>query len=344
MAPEAWPKHDLVGGSEALKKVIHFIGVFAPLKLNVLVEGESGTGKELFVRAIHLNSFRSMGPLIVVNCAAIPRDLIESELFGHEKGSFTGAWSQKKGKFELADGGTLFLDEIGDIPLDLQPKLLRAIEYGDIQRVGRQTDIHVDVRVVAATNKDLRAAVRSGAFRADLYFRLCTTPIQLPALRERKEDIPVLARHFISTLGGLDALGVPSKPIVTGISPEAVLILCNYHWPGNVRELRNVIARTIPFTQGDTIQAADLQMDSFDLEATAAPTVPSSEPLPEPETMNQAVLRTQRDFVLNAYQRVNGNLATLAKMIPVHRAGLSRFLDSLGLSYLIPPRGGYGTT
>src|SRR5579862_545982 len=272
MAPEVFPVTDLVGESGRVKEVIRSIGIVAPIAgLNLLVTGESGTGKELTVKAIHLNSPLSAGPFVTVNCAAIPRDLVESELFGHEKGSFTGAISQKKGKFELAHDGTLFLDEVGEIPLDIQPKLLRAIGTGDIQRVGRQTDINVRVRVIAATNKDLREAVRNGTFRADLYFRFCNLAIRLPALRERREDIPVLTRHFIAAMGRTCSQGISGKPMVKGISREAESILCNYDWPGNIRQLENVIRGAIIFTAEDTIQPADLQLDSFDPQTIAAP-------------------------------------------------------------------------
>jgi DNA-binding NtrC family response regulator len=261
-------------------------------------------------------------------------------LFGHEKGSFTGAFAQKRGKFEVADGGTLFLDEIGDMRLDLQPKLLTAIENGCIQRLGGLTDIHVDARVIAATNKDLRAEVERGAFRQDLYYRLCTTSIVLPPLRERTEDIPLLIRNFIKSMAAVAVRGIPGKTVVTGISPEAESILCNHPWPGNIRELKNVIAHALLFTPGDTIQPEDLAIAPSGPQPIAVSAPAAAEVLPEFETMDEVVRRTKREYVLSAHKRVKGNPTALAKMIPIHRKGLPRFLDSLGLSHLKQPRRG----
>ncbi len=219
----------------------------APTKTTVLLIGESGTGKELFARAIHNLSNRKHYPFVPINCAAIPRDLLESELFGHEKGSFTGADAKKLGKFELADKGTIFLDEIGDMDLIIQSKLLRAIEEGDIERVGAVKAINVDVRIVAASNKDLEKAVEEKKFREDLYYRLNVFPIRIPPLRERKEDIPLLVEYFINKY--CHEIKTPVK----SISRESLDMLMNYHWKGNVRELENAIERAVILCDGDVI-------------------------------------------------------------------------------------------
>jgi transcriptional regulator with GAF, ATPase, and Fis domain len=354
MATQENVVHYFVGRSTSIERVLQLIAAFARSRQTVLVTGESGTGKELTVKAIHANSKRSGRPMVTVNCAAIPRDLLESELFGHEKGSFTGAFTQKRGKFELADGGTLFLDEIGDTPLELQPKLLRAIGEGDIQRVGRERDIHVDVRVIAATNRDLPAMVLAGTFREDLYYRLSGALISLPPLRDRLEDIPELVRHFIEA-AVMDNERIPARTGVTGISPEAESILCNYPWPGNVRQLEHVIAAAVALASNDTIQPTDLRMDSSgprqvppsltlpDAKRERDSAKPQEMPRPYSETMHEMVLRTKREYVVKAHEYVHGNPEELARMIPLHRAGLPRFLDKLGLSHLKPPRGRHGS-
>jgi formate hydrogenlyase transcriptional activator len=223
----------------------------APMDTTVLVTGETGTGKELIARAIHRLSGRRENPLITVNCGTISAGLVESELFGHEKGAFTGAVGRKIGRFELADGGTLFLDEIGDLPLDLQVKLLRALQEGQIERVGGTVPISVDVRVIAATNRSLEAAVEAGSFRSDLYYRLHVFPIAMPALRERREDIPLLVRYFAMTLGPKLGKRIETIPVQT------LERLAAYEWPGNVRELRNVIERSIIVSRGSTLELAE---------------------------------------------------------------------------------------
>jgi transcriptional regulator with PAS, ATPase and Fis domain len=223
----------------------------------VLLEGESGTGKELFARALHALSPRANGPFVAVNCAAIPETLLETELFGHEKGAFTGASARKPGKFELAHRGTLFLDEIGDLPLVLQGKILRALEEKCFERVGGTMPLKVDVRVVAATNRNLRAAVAARQYREDLYFRLAVFPITIPPLRERPDDIPMLARHFIDRF----CRDLNKKPLA--LAPGAIEELRSYSWPGNVRELQNCIERSVILTEGETIHARHLNL-SFD--------------------------------------------------------------------------------
>jgi Nif-specific regulatory protein len=228
----------VVGRSRAILEVLDIIHRVAPTDATVLLRGESGVGKELFARALHFLSKRSGKPLVTVNCAAIPQDLLEAELFGYEKGAFTGAYTTKKGKFELAQGGTIFLDEIGDMPPTLQVKILRVIQEKEVERIGGTRPIKVDVRIVAATNRDLERLMREGKFREDLYYRLSVVPIFIPPLRERKEDIPILVQHFLETFSR-----EYKKEVV--ISPEVMDAFMRYHWPGNVRELRNVVERMV---------------------------------------------------------------------------------------------------
>jgi DNA-binding NtrC family response regulator len=247
---------EIIGQNEALKKVIATLRRAATSDATVLLGGESGTGKELFARALHAFSDRADGPFVAINCAAIPETLLESELFGHEKGAFTGAVARKPGKFEVAHRGTLFLDEIGDLPLALQAKILRAIEERRFERVGGNSSLQVDVRLVAATNKDLRAAVTARRFREDLFFRLSVFPITVPPLRERVDDIPILTRHFIGRF-----CRDLKKPVI-GITPEAEQVLTQYAWPGNVRELQNCIERAVILNDTDEIQTRHLSLSS----------------------------------------------------------------------------------
>ena len=238
----------LVGMSESMREVFALVRKVAASEATVLIGGESGTGKELVARAIHSGSERQGGPFVAVNCAAIPRDLLESELFGHARGAFTGAIKERKGKFEQAEGGTLFLDEVGDLPLDLQPKLLRALQEREIEPVGG-TARRIDVRLVAATNRDLEAALGEGAFREDLYYRLAVIPLHLPPLRERRDDIPLLVRHFLDKHG-------KNPPVVC--SEAALEALADYDWPGNVRELENAVERMLILRRGAGIELDDL--------------------------------------------------------------------------------------
>ena len=239
---------EIIGTSGSMQKVFSVVSKVADTDATVLISGESGTGKELVARAIHAQSSRRGAPFVAVNCAAIPRDLLESELFGHVKGAFTGAIRDKAGKFQLADGGTIFLDEVGELPLDLQPKLLRALQERSVEPVGGSHPQKLDVRVVAATNVDLEKALDEGMFREDLYYRLAVIPVHLPPLRERREDIPLLIRRFLARSGS----PAPS------VSAEALAILENYPWPGNVRELRNAIERAVIMAKGDKIRLEDL--------------------------------------------------------------------------------------
>jgi len=253
----------IVGEDPGLKQVSIALQRAAGTDTSVLLEGESGTGKELFARALHALSQRADGPFVAINCAAIPENLLETELFGHEKGAFTGAANRKPGKFELAHRGTLFLDEIGELPLALQPKILRALEERRFERVGGTSLLQVDVRVVAATNRNLRAAVAARQFREDLFFRLSVFPITIPPLRERPNDITMLAKHFIDRF----CRDINKNPL--SLAPSAVDELLKYPWPGNVRELQNCIERAVILTEGDTIHARHLSLSFRDAPAQA---------------------------------------------------------------------------
>ncbi len=242
---------NIITQSEALKKLLHKVEQVASTDATVLILGESGTGKELFTRAIHNISDRGERPLVKVNCSALPANLIESELFGHEKGAFTGATTRKIGRFELADGGTIFLDEIGDLPLELQPKILRVLQEGEFERIGNPKTIKVDVRIIAATNRDLKTEIRKGNFREDLFYRLNVFPITIPPLRERKEDIPLLVNHFVNEYSA--KIG---RKIET-VSQTIINTLQIYHWPGNVRELENIIERALITGEGKKLTLSD---------------------------------------------------------------------------------------
>lgn len=239
---------DLIGFSPQFQKVLEEIRLVAVTGAGVLIQGETGTGKELVARAIHETSNRRHKPFVAVNCAAIPATLLESELFGHERGAFTGAVVQKQGRFQMADGGTLFLDEIGDLPLELQPKLLRALQEQQFERVGGNHAVQVDVRVIAATHQNLWQMVQDLRFRADLYYRLNVFPLAIPPLRERKSDIPLLAEHFVQRFARQQG------KTITYIPPDAVEMLTNYHWPGNIRELQNCIERSVIRTAGSVLE------------------------------------------------------------------------------------------
>jgi len=241
----------IIGRSESLQRALRQAEQVAPLDTTVLLLGETGTGKELLAQAIHSLHPRNQHPLVKLNCATLPAQLIESELFGHERGSFTGAFARRVGRFEIANGGSIFLDEIGELPLDLQSKLLRVLQEGEFERVGSSNTIRVNVRVIAATNRDLEQAVRYGSFRTDLFYRLNIFPIKVPALRERREEIPTLVRHFVNQLGTKLGKRIESIP------QETMDALQNYDWPGNIRELRNVIERAAIVTQGTQLTLAD---------------------------------------------------------------------------------------
>jgi two-component system nitrogen regulation response regulator NtrX len=318
----------MVGESYAMAQLREQIAMAAPTNGRVLIFGENGTGKELVARSIHAQSRRRNAPFIEVNCAAIPEELIESELFGHVKGSFTGAVADRRGKFETADGGTLFLDEIGDMTLKTQAKVLRALQEQVVEPVGGATSIKVDVRVLAATNKDLPAEIRGGRFREDLYFRLNVIPVFVPPLRERETDIPLLADHFIGDL----AREYGRRP--KKFDAAAMAALRSYTWPGNVRELRNVIERVMIMVPGETITAADL---------TFLPTgyrPPEAEP-PAGDTLplHEARDHFERDYIVRALAAQQGNISRTAEVLGVERSNLYRKMKGFGI---IPWRRGEG--
>ena len=315
------PEPLLFGSSHALAEVKHVIERVAPTPANVLITGESGTGKEIVARSLHRASACKNGPFVKINCAAIPDGLLESELFGYEKGAFTGAVGRKPGRFELADGGTLFLDEIGEMPLSAQPKLLRAIQEGRFYRVGGTETVHVTVRLVAATNRDLREEVRTGRFREDLFYRLHVVPIHLPPLRDRPEDIPMLARLFLERFAG--KLHRP----VSGIDPLAMDLLRAHPWPGNIRELENAIERATLLCDGTTLLARDLPPE---LQAPAPrQSSGGTEPTPLRERIRAATQRIERDAILEALRMTEGNVTRAARKLGLSRRGLQLKMKEL---------------
>jgi two-component system nitrogen regulation response regulator NtrX len=308
----------LIGDSTAMIRLREQIGMAAPTNGRVLISGENGTGKELVARQIHALSHRRAAPFVEVNCAAIPEELIESELFGHAKGSFTGAVADRRGKFEAANGGTLFLDEVGDMSVKTQAKVLRALQEQIVEPVGGQSSVRVDVRVIAATNKDLAEEIRSGRFREDLFFRLNVIPIFVPPLRTRGDDVIRLAEHFVAEFAG--EYGRRSKRL----SPEAVAVVKAYPWPGNVRELRNVIERLMIMVPGEVIGAADLTfLEIPDHQAPATPAAVSP--------LYEARDAWERDYILGALAAFDGNISRAADALGVERSNLYRKMRGLGI-------------
>ena len=361
-------KEGIVGSSEAMQGVFKAIGQVATSNVTVMVTGESGTGKELVARCVHQHSLRSAKPFMAVNCAAIPDNLIESELFGHEKGSFTGATQQRLGKFELCDGGTLFLDEIGDMALPTQTKILRALQEGEIQRVGSEKTIKVDVRLIAATNRDLEQMVKEKTFREDLYYRLNVMRIRIPSLRDRLADVPELVDFM------LQRLSKDRKSRVRRVSAEALQMLCTYSWPGNVRELENTIQRCTVVAQGDTILKKDLPQEILDAVASGSPhgagdveqpTEPDG-PLPEKtaleasvggdfpvmdalntdelmdrvyqrlrESVDQNILQElEREMTRRALAETGGNQVKASSLLGITRATLRKRIETYGFTGL----------
>jgi DNA-binding NtrC family response regulator len=308
----------LIGESAAIQTLRRTAQQAAASNATILLRGESGTGKEILARAIHRWSPRSARPLVIVNCVALSEELLESELFGHEKGAFTGAHQRKQGKVELADGGTLFLDEIGDLRPSLQVKLLRLLQEQEFERVGGTRPIRVDVRFIAATNTDLERAMQRNLFRQDLYYRLNVVSLTLPPLRERMEDLELLIGYFVEKYSA--ELKRPPKPV----SPAARSLLAGYHWPGNVRELENVIERAVVLSTGPAIEPGDLPI-----------TVPAAGPEEEQASggaFHDAVLAFKRDFLRAALARTNGNRTRAAAALGLQRTYLSRLLKDLGLT------------
>ena len=308
--------HNLIGESSRMKEVYQFLARVAPTESNVLLTGESGTGKELAARAIHRNSPRSSKPFVAINCAAIPEGLLESELFGYERGAFTGAVAQKKGRLEVANGGVVFLDEIGELALGLQGKLLRVLQEREFERVGGTRPISVNIRVIAATNRDLGEAVRTGMFRNDLFYRLNVLSLVLPPLRERREDIAVLADYLVAKY--VQKFNVKSKKL----SPQAMACLLNYEWPGNVRELENALERALVMSVQDVIQPEDLP-ESI-LEKALTPGIAGAK-------YHNQVREVKKQLILNAMQESKGNYTHAAQILGVHVNYLHRLIRNLDI-------------
>jgi DNA-binding NtrC family response regulator len=319
--PSEDPECLLHGSSPALAEIRRVIERVAPTTATVLISGESGTGKEIVARSLHQRSDRAAAAFVKINCAAIPEGLLESELFGHEKGAFTGASSSKPGRFELADGGTLFLDEIGEMPLSAQPKLLRALQEGRFYRVGGTATVQVDVRLIAATNRDLRREVATGRFREDLYYRLHVVPLALPPLRERRADIPGLARFFIARVNRR------LRREITGLEPLALERLCAHDWPGNLRELENAIERAILLCDGNLIRAHDV-LPGASGDAPAPPTAGT----PLRERIRRATRQIEREAILEALRLTDGNVTQAAQRLGLSRRGLQLKMRELEIN------------
>jgi Nif-specific regulatory protein len=316
--------HDMVGDSPAIRGVYQFIAKVAPTESTVLIDGESGTGKELVARALHRNSRRAAKPFVALNCAAITETLLESEMFGHEKGSFTGAVAQKRGKLEVADGGTIFLDEIGEMSPGLQAKLLRVLQEHEFERVGGTRTVRTDLRVVAATNRDLAEQTRKGAFRQDLYYRLNVVKVTMPPLRDRRRDIPLLAQHFIQKFARR-----ASRP-VAGLSPAARDLLLRYDWPGNVRELENAIERAIVMGSTEFILPDDLPETLFE-EALPPPGAPLT-------LFHAIVNHAKKQVILRAFDETGGNYTDAARLLGLHPNYLHRLIRNLDLKSALKTR------
>ena len=313
----------MVGESYAMRQLREQVAMAAPTNGRVLIYGENGTGKELVARTVHSLSRRRAGPFVEVNCAAIPEELIESELFGHVRGSFTGAVSDRRGKFEVADGGTIFLDEIGDMSLKTQAKVLRVLQEQVVEPVGGRSGVRIDVRVLAATNKDLPAEIRAGRFRDDLYFRLNVIPIFVPPLRDRREDIPLLADHFM-----VEFAREYGRRVKT-LEASATSGLQSYGWPGNVRELKNVIERLVIMVPRDTIAARDLLFLEGPGVAAGAPSPDAGHP--GALTLQEARQHFEREYILRVLAEQQGNISRTAEVLGVERSNLYRKMRSLGI-------------
>lgn len=306
---------NIIGQSEPMKKVYNIIKHVAPTNSNILISGKSGTGKELVAKAIHFNSLRKNKIFLPINCGAISENLIESELFGHRKGSFTGAVSDKDGLFKVADGGTLFLDEIGDLPLNLQVKLLRAIEDREFMPVGGVKPVQTDVRIIAATNQDIYEKTKVGEFREDLYYRLNVVEIKLPSLNERREDIPLLVNHFVTKY--CNAMGKP----VLGVNNESMKKLMNYNWRGGVRELENIIERAIIFSTGDLIEISD-----FTEESNTSVSINNV-----PESLKEAAMNFEKEHIKRIISKYDNNKEEAAKALNIGLSSLYRKMELMGI-------------
>jgi len=314
---------NIIGKSKPMTKVFELIRLAAPAKSNILVLGESGTGKELVAKSIHINSRRADGPFVTVNSGSMPADLLESNLFGHERGAFTGAVTAKKGLFEVADGGSIFFDEIGNIPIDTQSKLLRVIQEKEFMRLGGVETLTSDVRIIAATNVDLEATVEEGSFREDLFYRLNVITLNLPPLRQRPEDVPLLARSF------LERFCAENEKDLTDIAPEAMELLLDYHWPGNVRELENVIERAVVLSTGDVL---DVELLSPAVRHKR-PAVGFDEPLPpEGLPLKDAVANYERKLIVRALQASGGVQKRAAELLHVKPTTLHEMMKRLAVT------------
>jgi DNA-binding NtrC family response regulator len=314
---------NIIGNNPRMQQIFRTVGIVAPLKTTVLITGESGTGKELIAKAIHYQSPRAERPLVTINCAAIPENLLESELFGHERGSFTDAHARKLGQFELADQGSIFLDEIGELAPSLQAKLLRVIEQGELMRVGGKQSIYIDVRIIAATNRDLERAMREGGFRPDLFYRLNVVSLHLPPLRERPEDLPLLIKHFVTLKS--QQIGIPEKRL----SSDAVDALLRYPWPGNVREIENVIERVLVLSDHDPIGVDDLpeHVRVGQVEASSI----QQQVLRREKTLTDAVDEFEREIIQAALLHVDFNQTRAADLLGTTRRILKYRMDKLGI-------------
>jgi DNA-binding NtrC family response regulator len=318
---------NLIGTSQAMQQVFELIEKVADAESTVLILGESGTGKELVARAIHFNSHRAEKPLVPVNCGAIPEGLLESELFGHERGAFTGAARTRVGRFELANGGTIFLDEVGDKSAALQVKLLRVLQEQNFERVGGSRSVRVDVRIIAATNRNLDEAVEHGEFREDLYYRLSVIPLNLPSLRERKEDIPLLLQHFVDQFNRL------RDRKLQGVSPHALHMLMNYHWPGNVRELENLVDRVVVLKGHGLVEPEDLP-EKMRAAWTPTPAVTAMDLPDEGFCLDIAVKEFERELIARALQKADGVKNKAAQLLGIKRTTL---IEKLKRHSPLPP-------
>ena len=332
-AAEGRRYNEIVGRGPRMQELAAMIAKVADAPSTVLIQGESGTGKELVATALHEKSSRRDRPFIKINCTAIPRELVEAELFGFEKGAFTGAVSSKPGRFELADGGTLFLDEIGEVPLEMQVKLLRAIQESEFERVGGVKTTRVEVRLIAATSRDLSREIAAGRFREDLFYRLNVVPVFLPPLRERRDDIPLLVEHF------RQKYNARLKKSVERIEDDALAALAAYSWPGNIRELENVLERTILFVEGTTIRAADLpaslRQDGASADARALPHL-AGPPGPLKEIVREQVQAIERDLIVRGLEVTGGNVTRTARLLKISRKSLQMKMKEFGLREIEP--------
>ena len=317
-------EHNMVGESAPMRAVYRFVSRVAPTESTVLITGESGTGKELVARAIHRNSSRATKPFVAINCAALTETLLESELFGHEKGAFTGAVAQKKGKLEVADSGTVFLDEIGELAPGLQAKLLRVLQEREFERVGGTRPVKINVRVIAATNRELEHSVKAGTFRQDLYYRLNVVSIDMPPLRDRREDLPLLAAYFAARAAER------SKRHVRGVSPEARVCLMNYDWPGNVRELENAIERAIVLGSSEFVLPEDLPEAILETEQPAGTSI---------ARYHETIAEAKKQVIVRAVEQAGGNYTEAAKLLGVHPNYLHRLIRNMNLKSVLKSAG-----